>query len=57
MSFTNDLEWLNDKLDHKKVSEYVGCASDYNTVSGLSLDLELCPETGNSDMVVSKLLF
>ena len=27
---------------------YVGYALDYNTVLGLRLDVELCPETGNS---------
>ena len=30
---------------------YVGYASDYNTVWGLHLDIELCPETGNSYIV------
>ena len=33
---------------------YVGYASDYNTVWGLRLDVELCPETGNSYIVVIK---
>ena len=34
---------------------YVGYASDYNTVWELRLDVELCPETGNSYIVVKKL--
>ena len=57
MSYTYDLEWLNNKLDHKKDWEYVGCASDYNTVWGLVLDVEFWHETGNSDIVVIKLWF
>ena len=36
---------------------YVGYASDYNTVCGLRLDIKLCPETGNSCIVVIKLWF
>ena len=36
---------------------YYGYASDYNTVWGLCLDIELCPETGNSYIVVIKLWF
>ena len=36
---------------------YVGYASDYNTVLGLGIDVELCPETGNSYIVVIKLWF
>ena len=36
---------------------YVGYASDYNTVWGLRLDVELCHETGNSYIVVIKLWF
>ena len=44
------LYWLNNKLDHKQVWECIRCASDYNTVSGLCLVIELCPETGNSDI-------
>ena len=42
---TYDLEWLNNNLDHKKNLEYVGWASNYNTVWGFILDDELCPET------------
>ena len=34
---------------------HVGYASDYNTVWGLCLDVELCPENGNSYIVVIKL--
>ena len=60
-----DLEWFNNKLDHKKVWEmYVGYASDWgqirypeDTVWGLHLDVKLCPETGNSNIVVIKLWF
>ena len=36
---------------------YVRNTSDYNTVWGLRLDVELCPETGNSYTVVIKLWF
>ena len=60
MPYTYDLEWLNNKLDHKKVWEYK-CITDMhqikNPVWGLCLDIELCPETGNSYIVVIKLWF
>ena len=36
---------------------YVGYASDYNTVWGLRLDVQSCPETGKSYIVVIKLWF
>ena len=36
---------------------YVRYASDYNTVWGLRLDVDFCPETGNSYIVIIKLLF
>ena len=35
---------------------YVRCASDYNAVWGLRIDIELCPQTGNSYIVVIKIL-
>ena len=31
---------------------YVGYASNYNTVWGLRLDVELYPETGNSNIYI-----
>ena len=60
MPYTYDLEWLNNKPDHKKVWEYK-CMSDVHQIIilflGFRLDVELCPETGNSYIVVIKLWF
>ena len=55
MSCTDDLEWLSNKLDHETVLEYIIYVSDCNTVSVLCFAVELCPETGNSHIVVIKL--
>ena len=54
MSYTDDLEWLSNKLDHETVGEHIMCVSDCNTVWVLCFEVELCPETGNSHIVVIK---
>ena len=54
MSCTDDLEWLNNKLDQDSLSIHHVCIK-FNTVWVLCLEVELCPATGNSHKVVIKL--